>query len=224
LTDGTDRKVLMASDADYQAGVMGLVAGRLAEEYYRPVILVKIGSESCRGSARSIKEFDLMEALKDCHHLLTRYGGHARAAGFNLHTRDLPQLQKRLRHTAEEKLAGLDLRPHVDIDAEVPLSVFSKGVFEEMRHLEPYGVGNPQPIFLSRKVEVVEQKLVGQQNDHIRLKLRQDGITWDTMGFRLGSYAGELSRHIDVVYSVEVDNFNGKGQLRLNLLDFARSF
>jgi single-stranded-DNA-specific exonuclease len=224
LTDGTDRMVLMASDDDYQAGVMGLVAGRLADEYYRPVILVKIGAESCRGSARSIKEFDLMEALKDCHHLLTRYGGHARAAGFNVHTRDLPQLQKRLRHSAEEQLSGLDLRPHIDIDAEVPLSIFSKGVFEAMRQLEPYGVGNPQPVFLSRRVEVVEQKLVGQQNDHIRLKLKQDGITWDTMGFRLGSYVGELSRHIDVVYSVEVDNFNGKGQLRLNLLDFARSF
>jgi single-stranded-DNA-specific exonuclease len=224
MSDGTDRPILMASDADYQAGVMGLVAGRLAEEFYRPVILVKIGAESCRGSARSIQEFDLMVALKDCHHLLTRYGGHARAAGFNVHTRDLPQLQKRLRHTAEEKLTGLDLRPHIDIDEEVPLSVFSKGVFEEMRQLEPYGVGNPAPVFLSRKVEVVEQKLVGQQNDHIRLKLKQDGITWDTMGFRLGSYARELARHIDVVYSVEVDNYNGRGQLRLNLLDFARSF
>jgi single-stranded-DNA-specific exonuclease len=85
-------------------------------------------------------------------------------------------------------------------------------------------MGNPAPIFLSRKVEVVEQKLVGGQNDHIKLKLKQDGIVWDTIGFRLGSYIGELSRHIDVVYCVEVDNFNGRGQLRLNLLDFARSY
>lgn len=224
LEDGVDRPILMASDADYQTGVMGLVAGKLADEFYRPVVLVKIGADSCRGSARSIQEFDLMAALKSCHHLLTKYGGHARAAGFNVHTRDLPQIQKRLRTLAEEKLAGLDLRPHIDIDAELPLSTFAKGVFEEMRHLEPYGVGNPVPVFLSRKVEVVEQKLVGSQNDHIRLKLKQDGVVWDTMGFRLGSYVGELARHIDVVYSVEVDHFNGKGQLRLNLLDFTRSY
>ena len=224
LEDGVDRPILMASDADYQTGVMGLVAGKLADEFYRPVVLVKIGADSCRGSARSIQEFDLMAALKSCHHLLTKYGGHARAAGFNVHTRDLPQIQKRLRTLAEEKLAGLDLRPHIDIDAEVPLSTFAKGVFEEMCHLEPYGVGNPVPVFLSRKVEVVEQKLVGSQNDHIRLKLKQDGVVWDTMGFRLGSYVGELARHIDVVYSVEVDHFNGKGQLRLNLLDFTRSY
>ena len=224
LEDGVDRPILMASDADYQTGVMGLVAGKLADEFYRPVVLVKIGADSCRGSARSIQEFDLMAALKSCHHLLTKYGGHARAAGFNVHTRDLPQIQKRLRTLAEEKLAGLDLRPHIDIDAELPLSTFAKGVFEEMCHLEPYGVGNPVPVFLSRKVEVVEQKLVGSQNDHIRLKLKQDGVVWDTMGFRLGNYVGELARHIDVVYSVEVDHFNGKGQLRLNLLDFTRSY
>ena len=165
-----------------------------------------------------------MDALKSCHHLLTRYGGHARAAGFNIHTRDLQQLQKRMKHEAEEKLKGLDLRPHIDIDAEVPLSAFSRGIYEEMKHLEPYGVGNPSPVFLSRKVEVVEQKLVGQGNDHIKLKLKQDNVTWDTMGFRLGNYIGELARHIDIVYAVEVDNYNGKGQLRLNLLDFARSY
>jgi len=224
LEDGADRVILMASDADYPPGVIGLVAGRLADEFYRPVILFKIGADSCRGSARSIPEFDLMEALKTCHHLLTKYGGHARAAGFNAHTRDMQQLQKRLRSLAEEQLTGLDLRPHIDIDAEVSLSAFAGGTFEEMRQLEPFGMGNPAPVFLSRKVEVVEQKLVGSQNDHIKLKLKQDGIVWDTMGFRLGNYLGELSRHIDIVYSVEVDNFNGKGQLRLNLLDFTRSY
>jgi len=224
MEDGAERVILMASDADYPPGVIGLVAGRLADEFYRPVILLKIGAETCRGSARSIPEFDLMEALKSCHHLLTKYGGHARAAGFNMHTRDMQLLQKRLRSLAEEQLTGLDLRPHVDIDAEVSLSAFAGGTFEEMRQLEPFGMGNPVPVFLSRKVEVVEQKLVGSQNDHIKLKLRQDGITWDTMGFRMGNYLGELARHIDIVYSVEVDNYNGKGQLRLNLIDFARSY
>ena len=224
LQDGADRVILMASDADYPPGVIGLVAGRLADEFYRPVILFKIGADTCRGSARSIPEFDLMEALKSCDHLLTRYGGHARAAGFNMHTRDMQQLQKRLRSLAEEQLTGLDLRPHIDIDAEVSLSAFAGGTFEEMRQLEPFGMGNPVPVFLSRKVEVVEQKLVGSQNDHIKLKLKQDGIVWDTMGFRMGNYLGELARHIDIVYSVEVDNFNGKGQLRLNLLDFTRSY
>lgn len=224
VEDGANRPLLMACDADYPAGVTGLVAGRLADEFYRPVILVKIGGETCRGSARSIEEFDLMLALKDCHHLLTKYGGHARAAGFSVHTRDLQQFQKRIRTMAEEQLAGLDLRPHVNIDAETPLSVFSKGVFEDIRRLEPYGMGNPVPVFLTRKVEVVEQKVVGGQGDHIKLKLKQDGLVWDTIGFRLGPYIRDLARHIDIVYSVEVDNFNGKGQLRLNLLDFARSY
>ena len=223
VEDGTDRLILMASDADYPAGVTGLVASKLADEFYRPVILFKIGLETCRGSARSIQEFDLMEALKACHPLLTKYGGHARAAGFNIHTRDLQEFQKSVKAEAEAKLKGLDLRPHINIDAEVPLSAFSTGVFEEIRHLEPHGVGNPSPVFLSRGVEVVEQKLAGIQSDHLKLKLKQEGITWDAMGFRLGNYAGELGPHIDIVYEVEVDHFNGKPQLRLNLLDFDRS-
>lgn len=224
MQDGADRPLLMVCDSDYPAGVIGLVAGRLADEFYRPVIMVKIGSETCRGSARSIQEFDLMAALKSCDHLLTKYGGHARAAGFNVHTRDLNQLQKNLRLLATEQLTGLDLRPHINIDAEVSLGVFSKGVFEEIQRLQPYGMGNPSPVFLSRKVEVVEQKLVGGQSDHIKLKLKQDGIVWDTIGFRLGNYIGDLSRHIDVVYNVEVDHFNGREQLQVNLLDFTRSY
>ena len=224
LEDGADRLLLMAADADYPAGVMGLVASRLADEFYRPVILFKIGTETCRGSARSIQEFNLMEALKACHPLLTRYGGHAMAAGFNIRTHDLQQFQKSVKTIATEKLSGLDLRPHINIDAEVPLSAFSTGVFEEIRHMEPYGIGNPAPVFLSRKVEVVEQKLVGNQSDHLKLKLKQEGITWDTMGFRLGSYLGDLGQHIDIVYEVDEDHFNGKSQLRLNLLDFARSY
>jgi single-stranded-DNA-specific exonuclease len=223
LEDGTDRAILMAADSDYPAGVMGLVAGRLAEEFYRPVILFKIGPEMCRGSARSIQELDLMEALKSCDHLLSRYGGHAMAAGFNVYTRDLQQFQKEMREYAEKKLTGIDLRPHIGIDAEVPLSIFSGGLFEEIRQMEPHGVGNPCPVFLSRNVEVVEQRQMGIQNDHIRLKLKQDGVIWDAVGFRLGTYIGELSNHIDIVYSIQEDNFNGQSQLRLNLLDFDRS-
>lgn len=223
VEDGTDKPILMACDSDYQAGVMGLVAGKLSEEFYRPVVLIKIGSESSRGSARSIPEFDLMEALKSCPQLLTRYGGHARAAGFNVNTHDLPQLQKRLRSMADEKLSGIDLRPHIDIDAEISLSTFGTGVFDQIRRLEPHGVANPVPVFLSRRVEVVEQKLVGSQNDHLHLKLKQDGVVWDAMGFRLGSYASELGRYIDIVYSVELNRWNGNEDLRINLLDFARS-
>ena len=218
-----DLPLLMAGDEDYPPGVMGLVAGRLSEEFYRPVILFRIGPDSCRGSGRSIPEFDLMAALKNCQDLLSKFGGHIRAAGFSLPTRNLAQLQQRLFNLAQDQLAGLDLRPHIDIDAEVTLSAFVGETFNKIQQLAPFGCGNPLPTFVSRRVEVIEQHQVGSQDKHLGLKLRQEGTIWDAIGFRLGNYAQEITSFLDIVYNVEIHRWNGKEWLRLNLLDFAPS-
>ena len=218
-----DLPLLMAGDEDYPPGVMGLVAGRLSEEFYRPIILFRIGPDSCRGSGRSIPEFDLMAALKNCQDLLSKFGGHIRAAGFSLPTRNLAQLQQRLFNLAQDQLAGLDLRPHIDIDAEVTLSAFVGETFKKIQQLAPFGCGNPLPTFVSRRVEVIEQHQVGSRDEHLGLKLRQEGTIWDAIGFRLGNYAQEITSFLDIVYNVEIHRWNGKEWLRLNLLDFAPS-
>jgi len=123
VAGGVERPLLLAGHDNYPQGVMGLVAGRLAEEFNRPVVLVRIGPEACRGSGRSIPQFDLIAALHQCQDILSDFGGHAKAAGFEVPVGNLPQLQQRLQDIAESKLAGLDLRPHIDIDAEVTLAV-----------------------------------------------------------------------------------------------------
>ena len=218
---GVDLPLLMSGDKDYPPGVMGLVAGRIAEEFYRPIVLFRYGPETCRGSGRSIPEFDLMAALKDCQELLSNFGGHTRAAGFSVPTNNLSQFKQRLFKFAEDQLAGLDLRPHIDIDAEVPLSIFSQGAFGKIQQLAPFGRGNPLPTFVSRRVEAVDQRLVGSQSEHVRLKLKQQGVMWDAIGFRLGNLAQEITGHLDIVYNLRLDQWNGKERLRLNLLDFA---
>jgi single-stranded-DNA-specific exonuclease len=223
IARGVEQPLLIAAGDDYTPGVMGLVAGRLSDRYYRPVILLRIGHEFCRGSARSIEEFNLMSALEACSDLMSNFGGHTRAAGFNVPTINLDQFQQRIVQSAREKLEGLDLRPHINIDAEVSLDVFSGDTYQKIQQLAPFGVGNPLPIFLSRRVEIVEQKLVGNGNEHLKLKVKQAGAVWDVMGFDQGAYVAEIAPYIDTVCNLELNRWNGQETLRLNLLDFEPS-
>ncbi|MDP2729660.1 MAG: single-stranded-DNA-specific exonuclease RecJ [Dehalococcoidales bacterium] len=216
-----DLPLLMVSDSDYPAGIMGLVAGRLAEEYYRPVLVIRSGERLSGGSCRSIPEFDIIHALNQCRHLLTYLGGHSQAAGFGLLTRNLPRLQQELVHLAAIQLEGVDLRPRVDIDAEVTLSDMAGDTFAEIQKLAPFGQGNPLPTFLSRRVEIIDCRTMGNGGDHLRLRLRQDGTVWDGVGFGLGNYLNEMASPLDIVYSLELDRWNGQEKLRLNILDFA---
>jgi len=212
--------LLIAGDKDCPAGIAGLVAGRLSEEFYRPSIVIHIGELVSSGSCRSIPEFNIIQALKQCSSLFSYFGGHSQAAGFTLPTKNLPRLEQKLRQLATTQLAGVDLRPQLDIDAEVTLPDLSGDTFKAIGQLAPFGYGNPAPTFLSRRVEVVDCRTMGSNREHVRLKLRQGGTVWDGVGFRLGSYLAELSSPLDIVYNLEVDRWSGKERLRLNILDF----
>ena len=218
-----DLPILIAGDRDYPAGIMGLVAGRLAEEFYRPVIVLRTGERMSGGSCRSIPEFDITGALSQCSYLLSHFGGHARAAGVSLQTRNLPRLREELLEIAAEQLADVHLRPKIDIDAEVTLTELGSDTFPTIQKMAPFGQGNPAPTFLSRKVELVDCHTMGNGNNHLKMKLKQDDTIWDGVGFGLGSYRDEISSPLDIVYSLEVDSWGGEERLRLNVLDFESS-
>ena len=213
--------LLMVGDERYPAGIAGLVAGRLAEEFYRPAVVVGIGKRTSSGSCRSIPEFNIIEALNGCGDLFSQFGGHAQAAGFVIPTRSLPQLRERLLEMATGQLAGVDLRPRLDIDAEVALADLTGDSYQSIQRLAPFGQGNPLPTFLTRRVEVVDCRTMGSGGDHIRLKLRQGGIVWDAVGFGMGGEPPKVSAPLDVVYNLELDHWGGRATLRLNMLDFA---
>ncbi len=215
--------LLIADDKDYPIGIAGLVASRLREEFYRPSIVIHTEEKISHASCRSIPEFNIIAALNQFGHLFAQYGGHSQAAGFTLPTRNLPELQERLSHLVAEQLAGVELRPHIDIDALVTLPNLGGDTYQTTQLLAPFGVGNPVPKFLSRGVEVLERRTMGNGGEHLRLKLRQGGTVWDGVGFRLGGYLSEVSSHLDIVYNLEVDRWGGKEQLRLNILDFEAS-
>jgi single-stranded-DNA-specific exonuclease len=213
--------LLVAAASDYPVGIAGLVASRLAEEFYRPALVIRTGETVSSGSCRSIPEFNIIQALNQCSSLLSQFGGHSQAAGFTLPTKNLARLNQHLSQLATEQLAGADLRPQLDIDAEVTLPELSGDTFSSIQQLAPFGRGNPAPTFLSQKAEVVDCRTMGNNGEHLRMKLRQGGVVWDGVGFRLGSYKDEVSSHLGIVYNLEVDRWGGVERLRLNIIDFA---
>ena len=215
--------LLVASDRDYPAGIAGLAANRLSEEFRRPSVVIRIGEKSSSGSCRSIPEFNIMSALTHCSSLLTQFGGHSQAAGFILPTKNLPRLLEVLSELATAQLAGMDLRPQLDIDTEVELPELGGDTFQIIQQLAPFGRGNPQPAFLSRGVEVVDCRPMGSEGEHLRVKLKQKNMVWDGVAFRSGNYLAEVSSTLDIVYNLELDRWGGGGRLRLNILDFAKA-
>jgi single-stranded-DNA-specific exonuclease len=212
--------LLMTASHEYPMGVAGLVAGRLTEEFYRPAIVVHTAGTISHGSCRSIPEFDVIAALNRFDALMTRYGGHAAAAGFTLPTAKLPALQEGLSKLAAGQLAGVELLPRLDIDARLTLPELAGDTWEQTRRLAPFGVGNAVPTFLSETVEVLERRTMGANGDHLRFRLRQSGAVWTAVAFRLGRHAGADAPLLDIVYNLEEDNWNGRRRLRLNILDF----
>ena len=215
--------LLVDGDESYSVGVIGLVASKLVDEFYKPAIVISLGPESCQGSCRSITEFDIVSALAECEDLLTAYGGHPLAAGFTVPRRNLAQLEHKLVSLAMDRLSHLELRPELIIDAELPLATFSGETFNLIQKLSPFGRGNSQPTFLSRQVEVTECRSFGNQGDWLRLKLRQGNVTWQAVDFDSRKKPQEVPTRMDVVYNLEKSCWNGEEVLRLNLLDFAPS-
>ncbi len=208
---------------DFSSGISGLVANKLSDEFYRPSVVIRTGKKISTGSCRSIPEFNLIESLTECRGLFVEFGGHKGAAGFMILTHNIPLLHEKLVKIAGIKLEGVDLRPKIDIDAEVNLKDLAGSAFRDLQRLAPFGQANPMPVFISRKVKVVGCRTMGSDGGHLRLKLEQGGMVWDSVAFGFGPHQAEMSDPIDIVYNLELDQWNGKSTLRLNLLDFAKA-
>ena len=221
ILESQEEHLLIAAHEDFPSGIVGLVAGRLVEEFYRPAIVVELGKTDCRASARSIEEFDITGALDLCSDLLIRYGGHAAAAGFTADKGNLPVLVSRLRHIAREKLAGQALRPSVQVDVEVPLSMMDWDTLEQIEKWEPFGIGNPYPLFMSRHLTVRNPRSVGAEGQHLKLSLYDGHTTREAIGFGMGSLLADIAAlaSVDAVFSLERNEWNGDERLQLRLED-----
>ena len=221
LLEGIDQPLLMVGGSDYPSGVAGVVAGKLTDEFYRPAIVLRLDEETAKGSARSIPEFDIVAALTKCQDLLIRFGGHQRAAGFVVSRDNIDQLRQCLLEIAGQELAGVDLRPAITVDAEIPLSSLTGETYKAVNKFAPFGQGNPAPALLSRKVQLLDSRKIGNNGGHLKLKLRNGKVVWDAIAFDLGDR--ELASHLDIVYNLQAESWNGRETLRLNIIDFLPS-
>ncbi len=220
--DQASAPLIFAKDRAFKPGIVGLVAGRLAEEYYRPAIVLEEGATESRASCRSIPGFDITHALDQCADLLVRHGGHAQAAGFTVVNENIEALRQRLLAIAEAALSEHDLRPTVEVDVEVPVQSISLALAEELALLEPTGHHNPLPVFITRGLRVVEARAVGREGQHLKLKLAgEDGSahTVDAIGFHMAEQMPGAGEVVDLVYQLEVNAWNGSRVPQLHLED-----
>ena len=214
--------IIVVGSRGWLPGILGIIAGRLAETYYRPAIAVTVGAEYSRASARSIPEFNIVQALNDCAEMFTRFGGHAQAAGFTIPTDRMKELVGRLTDDATSQIGARDLEPELTIDCAASPSEIEGDTFRFMRQLSPFGAQNPLPLFAATGARVVESRTVGQGR-HLRLRLAHNGAQWDAIAFRQGKRA-ELARDaIDIAYGMELNEWRGRQTMQLIVEDLRPS-
>jgi len=227
LREDPEALLLFAADSRYNVGVVGLAASRLSEKYYRPAIVASIGEETTRGSCRSIPEFHITAALDQCADLMEHHGGHAAAAGFTIQTKLLPILVSRLRTIAEEELGRMreegNLRKTLRADLELPLSELKPELLEYLEWLEPTGMGNPQAEFISRGLIVTRYRAVGKDGSHLKMTVTDKRITYDAIAFRQGAWTKNMPPKVDLFYTYEKNEYQGRESLQLNVIDIKPS-
>lgn len=214
-----DAPILIVADSQFLSGLVGLVASRLAEKYYRPAIIIEHGPEESRGSCRSIPEFHITKALDQVEDILVRHGGHRQAAGFTLKNEHLEEFQERMTAIASEQLDGKELAPKLDIDAELELSDVDWALCENLDQLQPTGEKNATPVFMSRRLQVLNYKPVGNDGFHLKLQV-SDGLTgMEAIAFRQGAWASCMPRFVDLAYTIGINEYQGRRSLQLKVED-----
>jgi len=225
MAEDPNADLLFAVHPDFNTGVVGLAASRLSEIFYRPAIVGQNSDETTRCSCRSIPEFHITQALDQCADLLVRHGGHAAAAGFTVTNDNLPELKNRLKIIAKKELEGKELRQTLTADGEIRLVDLKPELLKFLSALQPTGYGNPDAVFVSRGVKIKTSRTVGAEGKHLKLTVNDGNITFDAIGFRLGHLQPELpvEKKMDLMYTFETNEFNGRTYLQLNLKDVKKS-
>lgn len=205
----------------WHAGVIGIVASRLAEKLYRPVLLISLEGELGRGSARSIPGFNVYKALSHCHEYLLEYGGHALAAGFKVEGGMVEDLRKKINGYARTAVEAEKLIPYLELDGIVEVGQVSEELVNEIKLLSPFGPSNPDPLLCCLEAFVLESRVIGKGSSHLKLRLRGKNTVMDGIGFNLGAYAEVLAtaEKVDLAFVPGINEYNGRRSLQLEVKD-----
>jgi single-stranded-DNA-specific exonuclease len=201
--------------------VLGIVASRLAERYRRPAVLISVEGENARGSCRSVEGFDVYGALSRCRQFLTGFGGHSHAAGVTLNKCDLEQFRDAFVPLVDESLKNIDVTPKLYLDYELHLSEVSERLALLLEQLAPYGIGNPEPVFVTSNVQVLDRSVVGG-GTHLRLSVKQGSFFAECIGFNLAHLEKEIAcadGGVSLAHIPWLSTWQGRTRLQLRLKD-----
>jgi single-stranded-DNA-specific exonuclease len=217
-----DHGALVLAKEGWHPGVVGIVAGRLADWYSRPTLVLTILDGVAQGSARSVPGFDLVAALRACSEGLTKFGGHAAAAGLKLPAERFPEFAERFDAFCRGALTEEQRRKQYLLDAEIMLGELSPRVVREIEGLEPYGMGNPRPLLLVERAKVVgTPATMGAQNQHLRFRVAQGSATLNAVGWGMAGRWRDLraGATLSLAFEPEINEWNGRSEVRLNVKD-----
>lgn len=209
----TQNNIHVLSSKDWSPGIIGLIAGRITEQYYRPTIAISLGKEISKGSARSINGINIVEVIRKYSDILVDVGGHPGAAGFSIKTKHVEIFKKRI----EEYTLDLpQIEQILQVDAEISAGDLNKSLMADLQKFEPFGFGNPRPIFATYNVQISDVRTVGEGK---HLKFKSDGI--DSIAFGRGQLQSTLTngQQIDLAYTIDIDTYNGFEKLQLKVKD-----
>ncbi|MEK7092773.1 MAG: DHHA1 domain-containing protein, partial [Patescibacteria group bacterium] len=221
------KKLLFLFDESYQQGIIGLIAGRLVEEFYRPSIVVSKGEIYSKASARSVRGFNIIEFIRSSSEFLVDAGGHPMAAGFTVETKNLEKLQISLEDKAEELLHKDLLVRSLHIDMQLPLEIISQELFDATQTLSPFGMNNPEPTFMSKNVQIIDMRFVGKEKKHLKFKFspNDEADQIDAIAFGFGDRSSEfkIGDTVDIVYIIDENHWNGNTLLQLKIKDIKKT-
>lgn len=218
-----DKKFIFAVGEHFPYGIVGLIAGRIANEFRKPTCVMTRGAETSQGSFRSIPELDVIEVIEACGDLLVKFGGHSQAAGMTIRNENLDIFYERFNALAEERLTGVITEPELWIDARLKPEHIVPKLLRDIMLFAPFGESNPEPVFMLENMRVEEARLVGNGSKHLKLKLisGDGGKSFDAIGFSLGKMFPDLQRgeSLDVVFQLSENTWNGSTTIQLKIVD-----
>ena len=220
-----DRVIVLASE-NFHSGVVGIVASRIVEKYFRPVVLIALENSIGKGSGRSIPHFNLHRAFTECASYLVRFGGHAYAAGLTINENNLDPFRNAINEVGRRILKDENLVPELFLDGSLKISEIDVTLHEQVTLLEPFGAENPSPVFLVQDVSVLRLKRVGREESHVRFQAVQGDARIDAVGFNLAekfiSIEEKLDK-VDLACELQVNDWGGRNKLELKVLDLRHS-
>ena len=219
------KKILVVAHETYPEGIIGLIAGRIVEAFYRPAIVLSIGEKTSKASARSVKGFDIIAFLRTHQEYFINVGGHPMAAGFTIETQKLRLLQSLLEVDADDLLEDDMLIRTINIDCKLPFTIISLDLYKHIQQLAPFGMGNFEPVFMTNNVTIQNMRVLGKNNTHLKLTVTADGKQFDAIGFGMGEMAEKLSvaSKVDIAYTIDENTWNGNTKIQLKLKDISLS-